>query len=238
MSKKQKVEKMFDRIANSYDFLNHFLSLGIDIYWRVKAIELLRKSSRRFGTKKILDVATGTADLAIEGVKLNPQKIIGIDISEKMLKIGKKKISKLGFNNKIKLILADVERIPFENNYFDAVMSGFGVRNFEDLKKGLSEMYRVLDVNGTVVILEFSKPKKFPLNYIFNFYFKNILPIIGKIISKDKEAYAYLPKSVQTFPDGKNFLDIMKTVGFRDLRQVQLAFGIASIYIGKKVRLT
>lgn len=229
--KKQKVGKMFDRIAGSYDFLNHFLSLGVDIYWRKKAIGLLKKHDPKY----ILDVATGTADLGIAAVKLNPQKVIGIDISEKMLEIGKKKISTLGLDHKIELILADSENLPFKDSYFDAVMSGFGVRNFEDLKKGLSEMYRVLDVNGTVVILEFSKPKKFPLNYIFNFYFKNILPIVGKIISKDKEAYAYLPESVQKFSDGKDFLNIMKKVGFRDLRQVQLTFGIVSIYIGKKL---
>lgn len=222
---------MFDRIANSYDFLNHFLSLGIDIYWRVRAIELLRKSN----PKKILDVATGTADLGIAAVKLNPQKIIGIDISEKMLEIGKKKIHKLGLDHKIELILGDCENLPFKDNYFDAITVGFGVRNFENLKKGLSEMYRVLDKNGTVVILEFSKPKKFPLNYIFNFYFKNILPIVGKIISKDKEAYAYLPESVQKFPDGKDFLNIMKEVGFSNLKQIPLTFGIVSVYIGKKL---
>lgn len=228
---KKKIGKMFDRIANSYDFLNHFLSLGIDIYWRVRAIELLRKSN----PKKILDVATGTADLGIAAVKLNPQKIIGIDISEKMLEIGKKKIHKLGLDHKIELILGDCENLPFKDNYFDAITVGFGVRNFENLKKGLSEMYRVLDKNGTVVILEFSKPKKFPLNYIFNFYFKNILPIVGKIISKDKEAYAYLPESVQKFPDGKDFLNIMKEVGFSNLKQIPLTFGIVSVYIGKKL---
>lgn len=232
--KKQKIGKMFDRIADSYDFLNHFLSLGIDIYWRKKTIRFLRKSN----PKKILDVATGTADLAIEGVKLNPQKITGIDVSEKMLAKAGEKIKKLHLENKIELLFADSENLPFKDNYFNAITVGFGVRNFEDLKKGLSEMYRVLDINGIVVILEFSKPKKFPLNYIFNFYFKNILPIVGKIISKDQEAYAYLPQSVQSFPDGKDFLDIMKKTGFKNLSQVQLTFGIVSIYIGKKVKLT
>lgn len=230
---KKKIGKMFDRIANSYDFLNHFLSAGIDIYWRRKTIDILR-SHLKDASVKILDVATGTADLGIAAVKLNPQKVIGIDISEKMLEIGKKKISKFGFDNKIKLIFGDVVNLPFKDNFFNVVMSGFGVRNFEDLKKGLSEMYRVLDVNGTVVILEFSEPKKFPLNYIFNFYFKNILPIIGKIISKDKEAYEYLPESVQSFPDGEDFLNIMKESGFKNLQQISLTFGIASIYIGKK----
>lgn len=224
---------MFDRIASSYDFLNHFLSAGIDIYWRRKTIDILR-SHLKGASVKILDVATGTADLAVEAVKLNPQKVIGIDISEKMLAKAGEKIKKLHLENKIELLFADSENLPFKDNYFDAVMSGFGVRNFENLRKGLSEMYRVLDVNGTVVILEFSKPKIFPLNYIFNFYFKNILPIIGKIISKDKEAYTYLPESVQKFSDGKDFLDIMKKTGFSNLKQIPLTFGIVSIYIGKK----
>ncbi len=221
---------MFDSIAWSYDFLNHFLSLGIDIYWRKKAVSLLRKTA----PKKILDVATGTADFAIEAIRLNPEKIIGVDISAKMLKIGKEKIKKLNLEKNIELLLADSEKLPFENNYFDAITVGFGVRNFENLKKGLSEMYRVLDKNGTVVILEFSKPKAFPLNYIFNFYFKNILPNIGKFISKNKIAYSYLHQSVQAFPDGEDFLKILKKIGFSRLQQIPLTFGIASIYIGKK----
>ena len=229
--KKQQIAEMFDGIAGSYDFLNHFLSAGIDIYWRKRAVGILKKYSHR----KILDVATGTADLAIEAAKLSPSKIIGIDISEKMLEIGRKKISKLGFDDKIELILANCENLPFKDNYFNAITVGFGVRNFENLEKGLSEMYRVLDVNGIVVILEFSKPKIFPLNYIFNFYFKNILPVIGKIISKDSRAYTYLPRSVQAFPDGKDFLKIMQSIGFSDLQQTKLTFGIASIYVGKKL---
>ena len=141
----------------------------------------------------------------------------------------------LGFDDKIELILANCENLPFKDNYFNAITVGFGVRNFENLEKGLSEMYRVLDVNGIVVILEFSKPKIFPLNYIFNFYFKNILPVIGKIISKDSRAYTYLPRSVQAFPDGKDFLKIMQSIGFSDLQQTKLTFGIASIYVGKKL---
>lgn len=234
MAKKQQIARMFDNISGSYDFLNHFLSLGIDIYWRKKAIGLLQKSSASWRTKNILDIATGTSDFAIEAVRLNPKKIIGIDISEKMLAIGKKKIKKLNLERNIELLLADCENLPFKNNSFDAILVGFGVRNFENLEKGLSEMYRVLDVNGTVVILEFSRPKRFPLNYIFNFYFKNILPNIGKFISKDKTAYTYLPQSVQTFPDGQDFLQIMKKTGFSDLQQIPLTFGIASIYIGKR----
>ncbi len=234
MAKKQQVAQMFDSIAYRYDFLNHFLSMGIDIYWRKKAIGLLRKYSASWRTKKILDVATGTADFAIEAVKLNPEKIIGIDISEKMLKIGREKISKFNLDEKIELLLADSEKLPFKDNSFDAITVGFGVRNFENLEKGLSEMYRVLNKNGTVVILEFSRPKAFPIKNIYNFYFKNILPNIGKLISRDKVAYTYLPQSVQNFPDGKDFLNLMKRAGFSDLKQLSLTFGIASIYIGKK----
>lgn len=229
MAKQQQVMEMFDNIADSYDFLNHFFSLGIDILWRKKAIGLLKASA----PKRILDVATGTADFAIEAAELNPEKIIGIDISEKMLVVGREKIKKLRMEKDIQLLLADCENLPFKDNYFNAITVGFGVRNFENLEKGLSEMYRVLDAGGAVVILEFSRPK-FPIRNIFNFYFKNILPNIGKFISKDKVAYTYLPKSVQTFPDGKDFLNIMRKIGFSALSQIPLTFGIASVYVGRK----
>lgn len=234
MIKKQKIVQMFDNIAGSYDFLNHFLSMGVDIYWRRKAVKILGKTFVSWKDRKILDVATGTGDFAIEALKLNPEKIIGIDISEKMLARAKEKIKKLPVKNKIKFLLADCENLPFENNYFDAVTVGFGVRNFENFEKGLFEMYRVLKKSGIVIILEFSRPKTFPIKNIFNFYFKNILPNIGKIISKDKEAYIYLPQSVQKFPDGEEFLNIMKNSGFSHLQQIPLTFGIASIYIGRK----
>lgn len=230
MGKKQNVRQMFDAIAGTYDFLNHLLSFGIDIYWRKKAVGLLKLSH----PLKILDIATGTGDFAIEAVKLNPQKIIGIDISEKMLSIAKEKIRKLHLEGKIKFQLADCENLPFKNNSFDAVTVGFGVRNFENLDKGLKEMHRVLKKDGKIVILEFSKPKAFPIKNIFNFYFKNILPFIGKFISKNREAYAYLPQSVQKFPDGEDFLKIMKKIGFLNPKQIKLTFGIASIYIGGK----
>lgn len=222
---------MFDNIAGTYDFINHLLSLGIDILWRKKAVRFLKQRS----PKNILDVATGTGDFAIEAVKLNPEKIIGIDISPKMLKKAKEKIKKLHLEDEIKFQLADSESLPFKDASFDAIIVGFGVRNFENLEKGLSEMYRVLDINGILIILEFSKPKNFPIKNIFNFYFKNILPIVGKIISKDKAAYTYLPQSVQTFPDGKDFLDIMKKAGFNNLQETPLTFGIVSIYIGRKI---
>lgn len=231
MIKKQKIAQMFDNIAGTYDFLNHLLSLGVDFYWRKKAIGLLQK----YSPKKILDVATGTGDFAIEALKLNPERVIGIDISKKMLQIGKEKIKRFKLEDKIELMLADSEKLPFKDNSFDAITVGFGVRNFENLEKGLSEMHRVLNKNGIAVILEFSKPKIFPVKIIFNFYFKNILPFVGKFISKDKEAYTYLPESVRSFPDGKGFLNIMKKVGFSNLQQIKLTFGIASIYVGHKI---
>lgn len=233
MFKKQKIAEMFNNIAGSYDFLNHFLSFGIDIYWRKRAVGILRD----LNPKQILDIATGTGDLAIEAVNIHPEKIIGVDISEKMLSIAKEKIKKLGLENKIELLLGDCENLPFKDNSFDSVMVGFGVRNFENLEKGLLEMYRVLDSKGIVVILEFSKPKMFPIRNIYNFYFKNVLPFVGRIISKNKAAYTYLPQSVQAFPDGKDFLKIMKKSGFKNVRQITLNFGIASIYVGKKAVL-
>src|SRR3989344_2277167 len=231
MSKKQKTAEMFDNIAGTYDFLNHFLSFGIDIYWRKRAVGVLKDLK----PKKILDIATGTGDMVIEAIKLNPETIIGVDISEKMLAIGKEKIKKLDLENKIELLFGDSEKLSFKNNSFDAITVGFGVRNFEHLEKGLSEMYRVLDKNGIAVMLEFSKPKTFPIKNIYNFYFQKILPVIGKVISKNKAAYTYLSESVGKFPDGKDFLKIMREIGFNNLRQIPLTFGIASIYVGKKM---
>ncbi|MBI4096338.1 MAG: bifunctional demethylmenaquinone methyltransferase/2-methoxy-6-polyprenyl-1,4-benzoquinol methylase UbiE [Candidatus Levybacteria bacterium] len=230
MTKKQQVTRMFDNIAGTYDFLNHLLSLGIDIYWRKKAIGILK--SRH--PLKILDIAAGTGDFAIEAVKLNPERIIGVDISEKMLAKAKEKIKKLHLENEIKFQLADCENLPFKDNSFDAITVGFGVRNFVNLEKGLSEMYRVLEKDGIVVILEFSKPKTFLIKNIFNLYFKNILPFVGGLVSKDKEAYAYLPQSVQNFPEGEDFLKILEGIGFSDTKQIKLTFGIASIYVGRK----
>lgn len=236
-SKKQQVAEMFNNIAPRYDFLNHFLSLGIDILWRRKAIRLLKKSfsgKNSSHAPRLLDIATGTGDFAIEAMALDPEKVTGVDISEKMLAVGKEKIKKLSLENKIELLPADSEALPFENNSFDAITVGFGVRNFENLEKGLSEMHRVLRQNGSAVILEFSKPEKFPVKQLYHFYFKNILPLAGKIISKDNRAYTYLPESVSAFPHGKVFLEIMKKNGFRNVRQVPLSFGIASLYIGEK----
>jgi demethylmenaquinone methyltransferase/2-methoxy-6-polyprenyl-1,4-benzoquinol methylase len=229
-SKKEQVATMFNNISKKYDFLNHLLSFGIDIYWRKKAIRLLQKEK----PEKILDVATGTGDFAIEALALNPKEVIGVDISEGMLEVGREKIKKKNLENKISLQLGDSEKLLFNDNIFDAVIVSFGVRNFEDLEKGLKDMYRVLKPGGTTVIIEFSKPKIFPFKQIYNFYFKAILPVVGKIISKDRAAYTYLPESVKSFPDGKDFLNILEKIGFKKTTCIPLTFGISSIYIGKK----
>jgi len=221
---------MFNNIAHRYDFLNHFLSAGIDYRWRKKAIKILGRNN----PKTILDVATGTGDLAIEALKINPKKIIGIDIAEDMLSIGREKIAKKEVLDIISLQTGDSENIEFEDNSFDAVMVAFGVRNFENLEKGLSEMYRVLKKNGEVMILEFSKPTRFPIKQFYSFYFRLILPVLGKIVSGDNSAYTYLPESVGEFPAGKNFTDILKNLGFQQTKLISLTFGIASIYLGKK----
>jgi demethylmenaquinone methyltransferase / 2-methoxy-6-polyprenyl-1,4-benzoquinol methylase len=221
---------MFDHIANRYDFLNHFLSLGIDIFWRKKAVKMLKNSNVR----TLLDVATGTGDFAIEAMQLNPDTITGIDISEGMLAIGKDKIIKKGLSDKINLMKVDSEEMPFEDNRFDAITVGFGVRNFENLQQGLYEMNRVLKQDGTLLILEFSKPVIFPFKQIFNVYFLKILPLLGRIISRDPSAYTYLPESINAFPDGNEFLEELRKAGFRELCVKRLTFGIASIYTGIK----
>lgn len=229
-NKKQQVADMFNSISKRYDFLNHFLSLGIDIWWRKKAINKLKNDQPKY----ILDIATGTADLAIEALKLNPNKIIGVDISEGMLEVGRQKLSKLGLDEKIELQMGDSEGLLFDDNNFDAVIVAFGVRNFEDLEKGLRDMHRVLNDGGKVVVLEFSKPKAFPFKQLYNFYFKAILPIIGRFVSKDRAAYTYLPESVKQFPDGENFLEILDKIGFKNTQCTSLTFGISSIYTGVK----
>ncbi|MBD8488055.1 bifunctional demethylmenaquinone methyltransferase/2-methoxy-6-polyprenyl-1,4-benzoquinol methylase UbiE [Echinicola sp. CAU 1574] len=228
--KKAQVANMFNNISKRYDLLNHLLSLGIDITWRKKAIKMLQKDQ----PKLILDIATGTGDFAIEALALNPEKVIGVDISEGMLAEGKKKIKNKKLDHLIELQMGDSEKLLFEENKFDAVIVSFGVRNFENLEKGLADMFRVLKPGGKVVIIEFSKPKKFPLKQGYNFYFKYILPQIGKLISKDQSAYTYLPESVQAFPDGDDFLTVLKKVGFTNTKCRPLTFGISSIYIGEK----
>ena len=229
-SKKEQIAAMFNSISGKYDFLNHFLSLGIDILWRKRAVRLLKKHQ----PKLILDIATGTGDFAIEALSLNPEKIIGVDISEGMLSVGREKLIKKNLTDKIELISGDSEFLPFEDNFFDAVIVSFGVRNFENLEKGLSDMLRVLKPGGKVVILEFSKPKSFPFKQIYQFYFQWILPKIGKLISKNHAAYTYLPDSVKAFPDGDDFLNILDKIGFQKNQCTPLTLGISSIYSGSK----
>jgi len=229
-SKKEQVAEMFDNISHRYDFLNHFLSLGIDKLWRKKAVNILRPSD----PKMILDVATGTGDFALECLSLNPQKIYGIDISNGMLEKGREKITKRKEDQRIELKYGDSENIPFEDDTFDAITVAFGVRNFENLEKGLTDMRRVLKKGGKAVILEFSKPKAFPIKQIYNFYFHKVLPFIGKIVSKDASAYTYLPESVEAFPEGATFEGILKKLDYNLDRTHSLFFGIASIYVVQK----
>ena len=225
-SKKEQVAQMFDNISHRYDFLNHFLSLGIDKIWRKKTIKILKEGQ----PKEILDIATGTADFAIEAMRLNPDNVIGIDISNGMLEKGRLKINKKSLDKTIELKYGDSENLPFENDSFDAITVGFGVRNFENLNKGLSEIKRVLRQNGQLAILEFSKPKNFPVKQGFNFYSKYMLPFIGRVFSKDKSAYTYLPESVAAFPEGEDFKNILKDIGFTEIKLKRLSGGIATIY--------
>ena len=229
-TKKEQVADMFDNISPRYDLLNHTLSMGIDILWRKKAIRLLKP----FAPQTVLDIATGTGDFAVEAVKLKPQKIVGVDISEGMLEVGKEKMVKKGLENLIELKYGDAENLEFEDNKFDALTVAFGVRNFENLKKGLGEMFRVTSEGGHVMIIEFSKPRKFPVKQLYNFYFNIILPKIGRLVSKDNAAYQYLPESVAAFPDGLAFLKILNEVGYKEAKCIPLTFGISSIYWARK----
>lgn len=229
-TKKEQVARMFDNISHRYDFLNHFLSLGIDRGWRKKAIKLIAPAH----PKVLLDVATGTGDFAIQALSMKPDKIIGVDISAGMLDVGRKKMNKHGIAHIIEMIQADSENLPFEQNKFDAVTVAFGVRNFENLEKGLTEIWRVMKPGALLAVLEFSRPKRFPFKQGYNFYFKTILPKIGSWISRDKAAYNYLPESVEAFPDGDDFLAILKETGFKNVSCKPLTFGISSIYIAQK----
>jgi demethylmenaquinone methyltransferase/2-methoxy-6-polyprenyl-1,4-benzoquinol methylase len=231
-SKKEQVSSMFNKIAPYYDFLNRLLSLGIDTIWRKRAIAQLDAGQ----AKMILDVATGTADVALQTARqLAPDKIVGLDISTQMLDIGRTKIKKQGLDTIIELQEGDSENLPFEDETFDAITVAFGVRNFENLEKGLQEMQRVLKKNGKLVVLEFSKPTIFPFKQLFNFYFKNILPLIGRITSKDPRAYKYLYESVQAFPDGDRFIDVLERTGYKSNKCIPLTLGICSIYVGDKL---
>ncbi len=228
--KKEKVRTMFNDIAPKYDLLNHVLSMGIDIRWRKKVRRLLATIE----PKKILDIATGTGDLAIELAKLKPDEIIGADIAVDMLKIGSEKVKAKKLDKIIKMEPGDSENLRFDNDYFDAVTVAFGVRNYENLLKGLAEMNRVMRPGGLVAILEFSKPHGFPFRNIYNFYFKNILPGVGRMVSKNDEAYTYLPDSVQKFPENTEFMDVMAQAGYKNIRQQRLTFGIATLYSATK----
>lgn len=229
-SKKEEVAEMFNNISKRYDFLNHFLSLGIDKIWRKKAVNQLKSLK----PQRILDLATGTGDFAVALLKLNPKEIIGMDISSGMLEVGRQKMIRKKVDGIIQMKLGDSENMPFEDGYFDALTVGFGVRNYENLEKGLNEMLRVLRPGGKAVILEFSKPKKFPVKQYFKFHSKYIIPFFGKRISKDVKAYEYLPESVAAFPEGKDFENILTKVGYRNVSSRLVSGGIATIYSGTK----
>jgi demethylmenaquinone methyltransferase/2-methoxy-6-polyprenyl-1,4-benzoquinol methylase len=230
LSKKESVRVMFDDISPKYDFLNHLLSFGIDRLWRKKLVRMLGERK----PVKILDVATGTGDLAIAISSLKPQKIVGIDISEKMLEIGRQKLTEKGLNQIITLQRADAEKIPFSDNSFGAITVAFGVRNYENLEMGLTEMRRVLSPGGVMLILEFSHPESFPMKQLYAIYSRYVIPVMGRLISGSSSAYTYLPQSVAAFPSGKAFLEILDKLGMKKARQVSLSLGIASIYEAEK----
>jgi len=229
-SKKEEVKEMFDNIAHRYDFLNRLLSLGIDIIWRKKAVDFIGKSN----PKVILDLATGTGDFAIESLRLNPDKIIGLDLSNEMMEIGRKKAAEHNASGKVTFLQGDSEKMPFESDYFEAITVGFGVRNFENLQSGLNEMNRVLKPGGKVAILEPGKPDSFPVKQFFEIYFKFILPTVGKFFSKDPRAYSYLPESVNAFPHGDSFIAILEKAGFKNIKFTPLTFGICAFYSCEK----
>jgi demethylmenaquinone methyltransferase/2-methoxy-6-polyprenyl-1,4-benzoquinol methylase len=232
--KKAIVESMFDSIAWRYDFLNHFLSFGTDHLWRRRAVRII---SKHCSSPEILDVATGTGDLALAAVRLKPKRITGIDISANMLEIGYEKILKRGLADLIRLQKADSENMPFPDSVYDVAMVAFGVRNFADPLRGLSEMNRILRNGGMIMVLEFSRPTAFPFRNIYNFYFRRVLPLLGKLFSKDRAAYSYLPESVYRFPDNEAFLDLLTRAGFTNVKQVKLTGGVASIYTGFKKQM-
>ncbi|MCF7560971.1 bifunctional demethylmenaquinone methyltransferase/2-methoxy-6-polyprenyl-1,4-benzoquinol methylase UbiE [Sabulilitoribacter multivorans] len=221
---------MFDTISGDYDGLNRVISFGIDVKWRNKVVKIVKETN----PETILDIATGTGDLAITLAETSAKKIVGLDISSGMLEIGKQKIKKKGLDSRIEMILGDSENMPFDDNSFDAVTVAFGVRNFETLENGLKEIYRVLKPNGTFVILETSVPTKTVYKHGYNFYTKNILPLIGKVFSKDRSAYKYLCESASVFPYGEALNNILRKIGFINVEDFPQTFGVATIYKSSK----
>lgn len=226
LGKKEQVKQMFDKVSTNYDFLNRLLTFGIDVSWRKKVVKIVKDHK----ANQILDIATGTGDLAILLAKINAERVVGLDISDGMLEVAKKKIEQLQLNDKVEMVLGDSEELPFENASFDAITVGFGVRNFESLEKGLLEIYRVLKPNGTFVVLETSQPSAFPIKQAYKFYSKYVIPTVGKIFSKDKKAYDYLPESAAVFPYGDAFNNILLKTGFNTSTVYPQTFGIATIY--------
>ena len=230
LGKKEQVTQMFDNISGNYDDLNRVISLGIDVKWRKKVVALVAEKN----PENILDIATGTGDLAILMTSTSAKKIVGLDLSVGMLEVGKKKIATQNLSDKIEMVVGDSENIPFPDNYFDAITVSFGIRNFETLEKGLAEIYRVLKPGGVFVILETSVPTKFPFKQGYSFYTKMILPLIGKIFSKDKNAYGYLSTSAANFPFGEKLNNILRKVSFIDCVALPQTFGVATIYTATK----
>jgi demethylmenaquinone methyltransferase/2-methoxy-6-polyprenyl-1,4-benzoquinol methylase len=230
LSHKEQVRSMFGSIAGTYDLLNHLFSLGIDRRWRRKAIALLEREK----PSEILDVAAGTGDFAIAAARIHPDRIVGIDITEKMLRIGREKVNRLGLSRLIELMRSDAENIPFPDDSYDAVIVAFGVRNFSDLERGLLEMHRVLRKGGTLLILELSRMRLFPLGALYRIYFFGLMPLVGLLVSKDSAAYRYLPRSVDSFPKKEEFLAMLRAAGFSDPKAFPLSLGIAVIYTARK----
>ncbi len=230
LNKKKQVEQMFDTISTNYDGLNRVISFGIDVKWRKKVVKLVGNTN----PESVLDIATGTGDLAISLAGTGASQVIGLDLSEGMLAVGRKKIAEKGLSERIEMIQGDSEALPFKDNSFDAITVAFGVRNFEDLEKGLSEIYRILKPGGIFVVLETSVPTKFPFKQGYHFYTKNLLPVIGKLFSKDKVAYSYLSESAAAFPYGENFNNILRKTGFINVEDKPQTMGVATIYTASK----
>ncbi len=234
LGKKEQVTQMFDEVSSNYDFLNRVLTFGLDIGWRKKVVKFVKNHTQNKENKQFLDIATGTGDLAIMlAQKVSDAKVTGLDISKGMLDVGIKKIVSKGLEKRIEMVLGDSEKLPFNENTFDAITVGFGVRNFENLDKGLQEIHRVLKKDGIFVVLETSQPEKFPMKQLFKFYSKYIIPTVGGLFSKDKSAYDYLPESAAKFPYGKAFNNILEKNGFNKAVNKPVAFGISTIYVAK-----